>query len=185
MATYYSDHYSANGLQADSYDGQMRVNAGIGHGRLRYKRAQATPTSAGTGDTIRMLTFKSGDRLIELMISTDGNATGGTIDLGMFLSGSNHDGASLGANNINSFMDAAALTTIGHRTDAFGETGASAITVATENEVRGLTMWEIANFGDGAYTVDPMTSFDIVITPTVAFDAANIVTLEAYYTAGD
>ena len=185
MATYYSDHFSTNGLQADSYDGQIRVNAGIGHGRLRYKRAQATPTSAGTGDTIRMMTFKSSDRLIELLISTDGNATGGTIDLGMFLSGANHDGDSLGANNINSFMDAAALTTLANRTDAFGETGASAIAVATENNARGLTMWEIANFGDGSYTVDPMIQFDIVITPTVAFDAANIVTLEAYYTSGD
>ena len=185
MATYYSDHFSTNGLQADSYDGQIRVSAGIGHGRLRYKRAQSTPTSAGTSDTIRMMTFKSSDRLIELLISTDGNATGGTIDLGMFLSGANHDGDSLGANNINSFMDAAALTTLANRTDAFGETGASAIAVATENNARGLTMWEIANFGDGSYTVDPMTQFDIVITPTVAFDAANIVTLEAYYTSGD
>ena len=185
MATYYSNHYSTNGLQADSYDSQVRVSAGIGHGRLRYKRAQSTPTSAGTGDQIRMMTFKSADRLIELWIGTDGNATGGTIDLGMFLSGDNHDGASLGANNDNSFMDNAALTTIAVRTNAFGEDGASAISVATENSVRGLTMWEIANFGDGAYTVDPMTEFDIVITPTVAFDAANIVTLEAYYTSGD
>jgi hypothetical protein len=103
----------------------------------------------------------------------------------MFLSGDNHDGASLGANNINSFMDNDALTTLATRTDAFGVVGASAIAVATENNARGLTMWEIANFGDGAYTVDPMTEFDIVITPTVAFNAANIVTIEAYYTSGD
>jgi hypothetical protein len=185
MANYYSDHYTANGLQADSYDTQIRVSAGIGHGRLRYKRAQATPTNAGTSDQIRMMTFKSSDRLIELWISTDGNASGGTIDLGMFLSGDNHDGASLGTNNVNSFMDAAAMTTIANRTEAFGETGASAIAVATENNARGLTMWEIANFGDASYTEDPMTSFDIVVTPTVAFDAANILTLEAYYTSGD
>ena len=130
--------------------------------------------------------MRSSDRLIELLISTDGNASGGTVDVGAYLSGDNHDGASIGTATVNLFADALALTTLGNRTAILGnEGGSSSVPVATEECPHGTTMWELVNMGDGSYTSDPGINFDITLLPTVTFDAVNIITLEAYYTSGD
>lgn len=188
MTTYYSDHFTANGLAADSYDNQIRVDAGIGHGRIRYKRGQATTHASTftTTDTLRMLTMKSGDRLLELWVSTDGTATTGTVDIGLYLSGDNHDGASLGTATVNLFADALPMTTLASRTNILAaEAGSTSIPVTTESATSGKTIWAIANMGDATYTVNPMIDFDITILPTIIFDAATIITMEAYYTSGD
>lgn len=188
MTTYYSDHFTTGGLSTDSFDNQIRVSAGVGHSRLRYKRGRITThaTTFASTDTARILTMRSSARLIELLISTDGAASNGTVDVGVFLSGTNHDGASIGTATVNLFADALALTTLGNRTSIFGaEAGSSSVPVAGEECPNGTTMWELVNMGDGAYTSDPEINFDITLLPTVTFNAATIITLEAYYTAGD
>lgn len=188
MTTYYSDHFTSGGLAADSYDSQIRVSAGIGAARLRYKRGRITTHASTftTTDTARMLTMHSSDRLIELLISTDGTASTGTVDVGVYLSGDNHDGASIGTATVNLFANALALTTLANRTAILGnEDGSGSIPASTEECPHGTTMWELVNMGDGSYTVDPMIDFDITILPTIIFDAATIITLEAYYTSGD
>ena len=182
MATRYSDHFSATGDDGDSLDMQVRVSAGIGHGRLRYKRARANGLFL-TSDTLRMMTFKSSDRITELLLTYDGANTGGAVNVGLYLSGSNHAGAVVDADL---FCTALTTTTLGVRTDILGEAGSALIAVAGEDEVRGLPLWKQATYGAGADTVDPMTEYDIVITPSTSISGADsIMTLEAYYTSGD
>ena len=182
MATRYSDHFSTTGDDGDSLDMQVRVSAGIGHGRLRYKRARANGLFT-TSDTVRMMTFKSNDRLIELWLSYDGANTAGAVNVGLYLSGSNHSGAVVDADL---FCTLQTTTTLAIRTDIMGEPASALIAVAGEEEVRGLPLWKQASYGAGTDTVDPMTEYDIVITPyTTIAGADSLMTLEAYYTSGD
>jgi hypothetical protein len=133
-----------------------------------------------------MFTMRSADRLIELLISTDGAATAGAVDVGVWLSGDNHDGATIGSATVNLFADALALTTLSQRTSCLGvEGGSSSIPVAGEECPHGMTLWELVNMGDGTYTSDPGINFDITLNPSTTFDVATIITLEAYYTSGD
>jgi len=183
MATRYSDHFSTSGDDGDSLDMQVRAAAGISHGRVRYKRARAGGLFLTT-DTVRMMTFKSSDRLLELWLTTDGGSTAGAVNVGLNLSGSNHDGAVIDANLFATTLTTSTITT---RTNILGEAGSALIAVAGEEAIEGQTLWEIAAaHGGGSDTSDPMTQYDIVITPSTSFTVADsIVTMEAYYTSGD
>ena len=182
MATRYSDHFSTTGDDGDPLDMQVRVSAGIGHGRLRYKRARANGLFT-TSDTVRMMTFHSSDRIIELWLSYDGANTAGAVNVGLYLSGPNHSGAAVSAAL---FATALNTTTLAIRTDIMGEPASALIAVAGEEEVRGLPLWQQINYGSTTISEDPMTEYDLVITPTTTIAGADsLMTLEAYYTSGD
>lgn len=182
MPTYYSDHFSKTGVIADTdhaYDDQIRVPAGIGHGRVRYKRAQTT-AQLTAADIVRMMAFKSSDRLLELWLTTDGASGAGNVSVGLFESGSNRDGAAVD-NNL--FMNAGSIATLTQRIEAFA---GDSILAAGEAAAKGLPLWEIANYGNGSYTEAPDSMFDIALTCTTTFTTtASVLTLEAYYTSGD
>ena len=182
MATQWSDHFAAAqpGLTRDS---ERRAGAGIGHGRVRYKRANVTldlaPDDFAIGDVARLMTFKSSDRLFELFVSADGASTALTADLGLYQAGVSgaHDGAVIDADL---FASALALNGAVARVDEFEEA-----TTLTEFH-RGLTLWEIAAIGEAAYTVDPFLDFDLAFTCTAdILTADENVVVEAFYTSGD
>jgi hypothetical protein len=169
MAVYFTDQYVDG---TDAY----RAPVGIGHGRLRKKRA-AISTMALTTDSIRWMTFKSSDRLYDLVVSGDGGSTAGAIDIGLYLSGNRHDGALIDADLFASALTVSAAIA---RVDQFEESA-----VLSEFN-RGWQMWEIAAVGAGTDVVDPQTQYDIVSVPTLSLSVANtILVMEALYTSGD
>ena len=185
MATYFSDHYvdatdatriSNPATDQSSLDTAYRAPAGIAHARLRKKRA-ACSTLALTTDEVRVMTFKSNDRLFDLTVSGDGGSTAGAINLGLYLTGNRHDGAVV---DVDLFASALTTSSAIARVDHFEES-------ATLSELnRGWQMWEIAAVGAGTDTEDPQTQYDLVFVPSTSFTVANtVLVFEALYTAGD
>lgn len=178
MSTYFSDHYST-GLSITALPAtEVNPDAGISHGRVRYKRAQVTALALTT-DTIRMFTMRSDHRLIELVISSDGTSGAGAVNVGLYLTGSAHDGAVLDADL---FGSAVTISTAIHRTAVLVESA------VLQHEDGGKRLWEMVVIGADplSWTVDPQLRFDVVLVPSTSFTGtASILTLEAYYTAGD
>lgn len=182
MATYYSDHFSASGDDGDSLDVQIRASAGVSHGRVRYKRSRAGGLFLDS-DTVRMMTFKSSDRLLEMYLTTDGASSAGAVNIGLYLTGANHDGAVVDADLFATALTTSTLTT---RVNVLGEADSALIAVAGEEAVEGQALWAQAAYGAGSDTSDPQTQYDIVVTPSTSHATTDIIlTLEAYYTSGD
>jgi hypothetical protein len=164
------------------YDSQVKIGAGQGHGRERIKRAYMNVgTAAGIGDELRFMQFKSGDRLHELFVLTDGGCTAGAMDLGLYLSGLNHDGAVL---DVDLFCSALVLSTATVWAAAAAEIMIESAVLTDQD--RGKPLWEILAVGAGTDTVDPMLDYDLTGVVTTARTAAvtNIVVF-ARYTSGD
>mgnify|MGYP001247597396 CR=1 FL=1 len=180
MATYYSDRFSGTdpdtGLEDDTIlDRQKRSDAGIGHGRLRYKRAQVT-VDLETDDGVRMMQFKSGDRLVALYLTCTASGAAGTIAIGLEKTGRDHDGVCI---DFNIIANNVAITSAINRTDKFGINS----TIATTD--RGRTLWEVADkSASWTFTEDPMEDWDLGIHAAAGTTNETTVILEAYYTAG-
>ena len=157
-------------------DAQRRT--GFGHSRLRYKKAKVTVgTIAGIGDEIRMLQMRSSDRIHSILFSSDGGATAGDADLGIYKSGLAHDGAVI---DQNLFSTTAIDTDTAQNRVEYFEDG------ALDTEDLGKPLWELADVGGGTYTEDPSEDWDIVLTVRVAFTVAvSTLQLEVFYTSGD
>lgn len=178
MAVYFSDHFSSDGVARESVDMQKRAPAGVGHSRLRYKRAFVTiPVDAVSTEVIRFMSMKSGDRIMDMKLSNPGDCGTATMNLGLYESGLEHDGAVLDADL---FMSAEDLATANDRIDAFDEAA------TLDNQDRGKPLWELLAAGAGSDTVDPMEDWDIcgVLAANMA-TAAEEVLLEVWYTASD
>jgi len=179
MTVWYSDHYGADGDNDTSIASPpVVVPVGIKHGRVRYNRATITGLPLQTApDVLRFFTMKSGDRLLELLLSSDGGSGAGAIDVGIYLAGTDHTGAVVDADL---FASAQAISTAIERTDIFNESA------VLQHEDHGKTLWALAAIGAGSDTVDPEVLYDICGTVTTSFTTTDsILTLEAYYTAGD
>jgi hypothetical protein len=177
MSTWFSDHFGADGLNDTSLASPRIIpSAGIAHGRVRYKRAYLSGLCIAA-DVLRFFSMKSGDRLIDLMLSSDGGSTAGAINVGLHLSGDNHDGDAVDADL---FASAQAISTAMERTSIFAEA------TTLQHEDHGKTLWALAAIGAGSDTVDPLVSYDITGTVSTTFtDAVSILVMEAYYTSGD
>jgi hypothetical protein len=161
----------------------VRRSAGLEHARLRYKQARITMPLAlpfTDGDYIRFLTFRSGDRIMAIYGSCDSNATATVVDLGIYKTGANHDGAVV---TTDVFVDgddvnAADLDREDWFTQATDLTGLD----------RGKTLWELANLSDEApaYTEDPGELWDLTMEcMTTQATAAQTFVIEVEYTSGD
>lgn len=152
--------------------------AGVAHGRLRYKRIyfKGMPLVT-TPDIIRLGTFKSGDRIIEMLMTCDAVPGAGAFDLGLYEAGVNHDGAVV---DDNLFCDAQIVSSAITRVDKLKEAG-------TLGDVdRGKTLWEMAAIGGGSYTEDPLIEFDLTQVVTTSYTTGDSTQLwEIYYTSGD
>jgi len=188
----YSSHYNTSGSVEPGIGAlteelpiatpSVRVSAGYSHSRVRRSHARiGFGTIAAIGEDARMLTLKSSDRLYSLLVSSDGGSTAGDADLGIYLSGGNHDGALPAAACVDAFSTTAnAIDTGQNRVEVFAAGD-------YDEENMGLMMWELVNITAAAtYTEDPKVTFDIAFTVTVEPTVAiSLVQIEAFYTAGD
>ena len=149
---------------------------GVGHGRLRYKRAFISVNNPDSNDQLFMMTFKSGDRISALLLSGDGGHTTATnACIGLYLNNLAHDGAVQDVDLYDSALD---LTAAADRTEAFT---AGALTGLN----RGQPIWETLSTGALSLTVDPKVSYDLCITFTTDAAGTGLIVLEAYYSSGD
>ena len=176
MASFFSDHFSADGSNKSTVDIQKRASAGISHGRLRYKRASIDTVDTANADEVRFCQFKSSDRIIEVFVTGDGTPSAGTMDIGLYKSGTAHDGAVI---DDDLFASALAIDSASARVDEFTE----ATTLG--NLDRGKTLWELATVGAASYTSDPMEDWDLVGTTDTGTTGNLAMTVEVIYTSGD
>ena len=176
MAVYFSDHFNSTSGATSLADPTQIVSAGVNGGRLRYKKGTITDTVT-SGEVMRFFTMKSSDRLIELHISSDGGSDAGAVNVGIYLAGTNHDGAVVDADL---FGSAVTISTAIDRTDAWTES------TTLDGTDRGKALWAQAAVGAGSDTSDPGVLYDICCVASTTFTTADsIITLEAVYTAGD
>ena len=187
MATIYSNNFNSDGTVGPG-EGALTEELGLattqptmfvtqGRGRLRSSTGTVTcGTIAGIGDEIRMLSLPSHTVLKALYVSSDGGSTAGDADLGIYLAGTDHDGALPSTNSVDCFSTTAVDTdTVHDRVNHFAS-GDFAGGV-------GKQLWELVNISDAAtYTADPQVIYDIVFTVTVAFTVAvTRLSVEAVY----
>lgn len=187
MSRAYSNHFNSNatpgvatGLtDTIALDTGRRIGAGEGHARRRTKVARVQVPTAGmtSGDELRLMQFKSGDRVFSILVTAAGDSTTYAADLGLYKSGARHDGAVIDADL---FGSALAMASGVARVDEFTQ----ATTLG--NADRGKTLWELAAIGAAAYTSDPLEDWDLVLTSTATGTAAvEDIVVEVEYTSGD
>lgn len=172
MTAYYGDAIAvANDTFVRNYTRNVANRQGA---RLRIFGSSITKLLLTT-DTCRMITLPARARLWQLWLGTNGAATAGATDVGLYYSGSNADGAVIDAD----YFATAVVVTSASYADVFNES-----TTPTQVK-RGNYIWELA--GLSAEPTTPATSqFDIVLTPSTSFTvAAPIVQLQAFVTLGD
>ena len=164
MATYFSNQFAAAGTDVAAFDSAYRASQGAVGGHVRYEIARASTTATAANDTIRMFRgLHSSTRLFSLTAQVASTPSQGVIDIGLHLSGFNHDGAVV---DIDVFEDGQSITSGLAETDVF--LGASLTALD-----RGKTLWEIAAEGAASYTEDPNVLFDITVsTPTAIITAS-------------
>ena len=171
MTRYFSDHFSgvnAVTLAADNsvLDQNKIPDAGIHRARLRYKRAEITQ-DLEAGDVVRMMQFKTGDRIVDLFFTHKDPGAEGIVDIGFYKTGRDHDGLVVDADRLHAAHD------LGAETGSFRHYWAAWL-------FRGVTLWE----HDGQSS-DPMEDWDLAITCVEATTNAPQLILEAYFTSGD
>lgn len=141
-----------------------------GQNNRHYKRAYASlaftsPSQFAIGEVCRMMRLKATDRISALFVSTSGASTAGAGDIGLYLPGTNLDGAVIDADE---FVAAFALTTAANKTESLLTAGATAITR------RGAPLWEIAGYASLAAAIAAgAAEMDLCITATTAVTVAN------------
>ncbi len=179
MGQWYSDLISGNGESVITLPTTPKINpAGRAHGRVRYKRAHFVGLPLDVvPDQVRLATFKSSDRILELFQTMDGLPSAGNQDLGFYESGVNHDGPII--NNGDEFLDAFVVTGAVARVDKFDGNDFA-------DEDRGKTIWELLVVAGQTYTEDPLLNIDLVLTIDTSYTVlVNTEDYEMFYTAGD
>lgn len=173
MATFYSDHYSADGSSKTTrLRGQFPPRGarnGIVYSAIGYAVALAT-----TSDFIRMFSLPSSCKLLELWASANDEAAAGAFHVGLYETEEN------GGAVIDADLFSSALAKNAARVDALIE--ATTITKMMRGR---FELWQMADAGDGTYTQDPTRLWDVCITPSTTFTTTpNSFLLEAKYTLG-
>lgn len=193
MTTFYSEHYSGrSGLQGESAEsGHWTTRSQLTpvlpaaevHGRLRKKTARIlipAGTDMGDDDIIRVMDFKSSDRIFDLLVSMDADfGATTTFNIGLYVKGSLDDGAVIDEDLFGSAIDWSGAIA---RVDYFKES-------ATLTDMdRGKPLWFLADKGGGTYTQDPQQVWTLVFQTTQdisAVAAAVEILVEVNYLAGD
>ena len=188
MATYFSDHFSGvnpdTGVLDNAYLDKTKLPpAGIGHGRIRYARAEFTQLLVHSPeDSVRMIQFRSSDRIFEIYSTNSGTIAEGSYCIGFHKSGTKHDGASIEKDIIAS--NPAIHDAWAHR----GEWGRAGF--PDVDFYRGKPLWEVmsmpASASAGAYTKDPGEDWDLVFACcNETMDSSAQIILEVLYTTED
>jgi hypothetical protein len=175
MADWYSDHFGADGSNDNSQEvPKNKVDGTLIRGRKYVKRAVMVGMPLIT-EIVRMMSFRSGDRLYKLELFASGG-TAGAMDIGLYLAGNAHDGALV---DVDLFASATTGASTIDGTDVFDE---STNLIATD---RGKFLWQLADKGAATYTADPFVTFDVCFTVTTSFTTADAtLMLIAEFTAG-
>lgn len=181
MADYFSDHYTATVSGTTVDDPRFKVDPGISHSKIYYKRATVTaPAAITTADVLRFFSLKTNDRPLELLLSSIAfTGTGQPADCGVYQAGG---GAVV---DVDLFGNEAAplddLSVAVVRADLF-------ILGALEQEDRGKMLFQLADEGLAStlYDEDPHEEWDICLTMGTesAITAGGELIMECYYTSG-
>lgn len=168
MATYYANHLAT--LAAPSTRNVPTLNVHESGGRVHYKRIQITAPATANNDLIRFCSFKTNDCILSIKIYSDDVGAAGTLDLGLYLTGSANDGALVSQTLFASAVDINTAALSG--TEIMTESG-----TLTANLV-GKRLWEAA-----AQSSDPGGSYDLVgRTPAGIGTGGNITLIVTYGT---
>ena len=194
MATVYSDQYNADMTVEDGTAAASSIllastaaaqavqktymaKAGTAGARSRTIIARAIIATIGgtSADVVRMFSLPSSARIFNLRYNSAGTSTTYAADVGLYLSGANHDGAVV---DVDLFDAAAALATAQSDIDCF------VLGVLTDQD-RGRPLWHLAGIGGGTDTVDPVTNYDICLTSTATLvTVIEEVVMVCEYTSG-
>lgn len=167
MSTYYGDGLATSD---STFVRSYTQNVGSFGARSRWFRSSITRLIT-TSDLARMIVLPSRARIWQLFLVTDGAATAGATDVGLYYAGSNADGAVIDAD----FFATAVVVTSASSADIFAERSAA---LAVN---RGKTLWELAGLSS-----DPQVPIHITMTPSANFTVtAPVVVLLANVTLGD
>ena len=168
---YLSDHYNKTAASALPQIPAIIVPQSVDKAYLRYKRGEVdlSASSISAGDQIRMFTLKSGDRINEMVISTDASWVF-VANLGLYQAGFKHTGIVLDAD-----LFASALDFDG------GGSGLIQQEVLTEattilDEERGTPLWTMLGQSE-----EPFEYWDMTFTQTSGTTGSRMI-LEVYYT---
>lgn len=181
MADFFSDHYTATAGGTSIDDPRLKVEPGVGHARLYYKRATLSVTTAtSAADVLRFFSLKSGDRIMELLLSHTADAsTAVTGNAGAHRTF--EDGGAVLDLNLFCAVGTAPMSDL---TAAISRTDLLTL-AALELEDRGKPLWEQVEEGaTQGWTSDPQ--IDIDITVTIAAETAIVASeyvMECYYTS--
>lgn len=187
MATFYSDYFVGTGVNTALPVVPNIVNSGVGGSRLRLKKSVFTMLAAqdlAQVDVIRMMPFKSSDRIINLFLSAEaGFGTTTPINVGLYKVGDNHDGAAISTNSPDMFVAALDIDAGFGRTDHWNQAA------HWVDEDRGKANWELINLVDAStYTSDPVEAWELCVgfsgNPAAAAAEARLL-IEAVYVSGD
>jgi hypothetical protein len=171
MTTYYSDHFAARSsatvppatelprVRVKMPSGINRVPLTVSRAYMDFRHPQHALVPLQLSDTMRLMTFKSSDRIYEIHGWWVGTGIGSwsgtfTINLGLWNVGTEHDGTELDSELFASAVDGENIAT---RLDLLTEAP------GVSNIHRGLQLWEVldATLGTG-YGTDPQLEFDLV-----------------------
>ena len=169
MTRYYSDHYIAEpGGDTTLPSSSVLVDSQRKHATLRYKYCKipglAAEDPAGSGDTLRLFTVKSGDVPVRLHV-TPRNAWHASyyVDIGLAQVGTNHNGPLIHAVAVNLLGDHINIVDDSLEYEEVLQQSGSGMNYI---EDLGKPFWEIAKerVTDLVWTQDPLKEWDVVAT---------------------
>ena len=181
MATFYSDHFTATDSGTSIDSPRFKIDPGICHAKVYYKRASVIiPAAITTADILAIMQLKTSDRLHHLFMSTPGiTATGQPADCGLY----NEDATTvidvdLFGNEVSGTTDD--LGTLIPRDDVLTQG-------ALEDEDRGKMLFQMADEGLAStlYDTDPHEIWTVCLTmgtENTATVGAELI-MEAFYTS--
>lgn len=185
MATYYSDHYSSDGVaRTEVAAGGHKAPAAVNGGWLRYRagRIDTTAIAETSLDSLRFFNVKSNEHFVAFYSSVGAAAdTGSGADgghaMGINETGQAQDGSAIDANL---FGLPAAYASPRARTESLCGGTASDLS-------RGNTIWQILNEDSddvpGDYPLDPQAVWTITALATGTRPAGRVILFELYFTA--
>ncbi|MCR9093453.1 MAG: hypothetical protein NXI30_04495 [bacterium] len=161
MAEFFSNQFAPAGTETASPETGYRIPKGEGGGGGNRVVARLTTDGTTAADVFRMIpNVRSDARIWSMQAQVASTPSAGDIDVGLHLSGFNHDGAVVDADL---FEDGQSVTSGLSLADVF--TGAS-----LTNLDRGKALWELLGLSE-----DPGVLYDITVTTATGWTTASAV----------
>ena len=185
MPRFYSDHYTADGInQTQPQDVFVKNSRAVDGGLIRYKRCRldSSGVTIASGVLLRFMALPSDIRPIALYLSTPGGmAPAMNFDIGLYEPGSDGHELDRELNGLfidqNMFSNNFTMHTARNRPEIL--TSSSGNIPWTD---RGLQLWELVNLAaPGKYAVDPQQKFHLIARVQGGGVGDDLI-MEIYYT---